>query len=217
MRQHPKRMIVEGEDDKHAIVELMGHHTEWPDDKFKAPVWLEAVGSPEAILAEGFIPTKLDESGTTTLGVVFDADTEFDSRWRRTKQICEKFFPKVPEQIDPAGLILENKEGKRLGVWMMPDNKNHGMIETFLQSLIHERSAPLLAFAESVVVDARHRGAPCRECHIDKSEIHSWLAWQDPPGQALGRAITSMTLDPHSDSAKPFVEWFLNLYRLERK
>jgi hypothetical protein len=211
-------MVVEGEEDKFAIIELMGHHTDWPNDKKKAPVWLEAIGSPADILAEGYIPAKLAESGTRVLGIVFDADEQFSGRWQRVKQICEGIFNNVPAQMDPNGLILQdNEDGPRLGIWIMPDNANHGMLETFLQDLVHERSAPLLTYASEVVLAARDKGATCKECHTHKAEIHSWLAWQDPPGQPLGRAITSMTLDPHADSAKPFIEWFLKLYRLEKK
>ncbi len=210
-------MLVEGEDDKFAIIELMGHHTHWPNDKTKAPVYLQAIGSANDILADGFIPLKLQESGTKVLGVVLDADVEFDRRWARVKQVCRSVFDDVPDDMPKRGLILQDQaEGPRFGVWIMPDNQHRGMLETFLQALIYERSAPLLAYAKSVVLEARAQSAPCREAHIAKAEIHTWLAWQDPPGQAFGRAITSLTLDPQCAAAEPFVSWFLNLYRLER-
>jgi hypothetical protein len=214
VRQHERRLLVEGEEDKFAIVELMGHHTDWPNDKLGAPVWLEPVGSVESILAEGFVSAKLYESGTKILGAVLDADAQFDSRWSRVNQICSGLFANVPPQMPAEGLILQDSpEGPRLGVWIMPDNRQHGMLETFLKGLVTE--APLLEYAQSVVVEARKRTAPCKDVHIEKAEIHSWLAWQDPPGQALGRAITSLTLNPRSDSAQPFVDWFLKLYRLQ--
>jgi hypothetical protein len=206
-------MLVEGEDDKFAIIELMGNHTEWPADKNKAPVWLESVGSPEEILAEGFISAKLNESGTKVVGVVLDADVHFDARWLRIKQISKKLFNQVPEQMPPKGLILQDdSHGPRFGVWIMPDNSQHGMLETFLQGLVGE--TPLLTYAKAVVVEARRLSAPCKDAHVEKAEIHSWLAWQDPPGQALGRAITTLTLNPHAAKAKPFIEWFLELYQL---
>jgi hypothetical protein len=211
-------MIVEGEDDKFAIIELMGHHTDWPADKKNAPVLLEVGGGASEILAEGYIPARLKESGTRVLGVVFDADEYFAGRWQRLRQICTSVFTKVPTDADPNGIILqEEEEGPRLGVWIMPNNVNHGMLETFLHTLIQARHAPLFAYAESVVIEARRQGAACKEVHIDKSKIHSWLAWQDPPGQALGRAITTLTLNPHAETARPFVEWFLRLYGLTRK
>jgi hypothetical protein len=194
----------------------MGKHTEWPQDKYKAPVWITAIGNPNEILADGSISAELNATGTKILGIVFDADLEFDNRWKRVKQICEKLFDSVPAQMPAGGLILQDHaQGQRLGVWIMPDNAKHGMLETFLEGLVTKGNSPPFAFAESVVAEARKNRAPCRECHIDKAEIHSWLAWQDPPGLSLGRAITAQTLDPHSDSAIPFVEWFLKLYNLK--
>jgi hypothetical protein len=209
-------MIVEGEEDKFAIIQLMKHHTDWPTDRTKVPVWIKAEGSPTDILAQGFIRAKLKESGTKTLGIVFDADEQFENRWRRIRQISEKVFDEVPEGMPKGGLILQNDES-RLGVWIMPDNAGHGMLETFLRELIADRHRHLIEYAGEVVAEARRKGADCKECHTHKSEIHSWLAWQDPPGQALGRAITSLTLDPHAESAKPFVRWVLDLYGLKAK
>ena len=218
MARRANRMIVEGEDDKFAIIELMGHHTDWPDDKTKAPVWLEAVGDAGGILADGYITAKLQESGTSILGIVFDADEQFASRWSRIKQICDSLFDDVPPTMPNSGLILANQNaGTKLGVWIMPDNNQHGMIETFLQGLIEISNPPPVTYAKSVVAEARNLNAPYRDAHIVKAEIHSWLAWQDPPGQPLGRAITTFTLNPHAASAKPFVEWFLDLYGLEPK
>jgi hypothetical protein len=117
MLKNSNRMVVEGEDDKFAIIELMGHHTDWPDDKKLAPVLLEAVGDPNSMLKEAYIPTKLNESGTKTLGLVFDADENFHGRWNRVRQICDGLFQNVPREMPKTGLILQNgPQGQRLGI-----------------------------------------------------------------------------------------------------
>lgn len=218
MPKNANRMVVEGEDDKFAIIELMGHHTDWSDDKRLAPVWLEAVGDPDSMLKEVYIPTKLNESGTKTLGVVFDADENFDGRWNRVRQICAGLFQNVPLEMPTGGLILQDEpQGQRLGIWIMPNNASPGMLETFLRTLIGAQHAPLATYAETVVIEARRRGAACKDVHTAKSNIHTWLAWQDPPGQPFGRAITALTLDPHAGLATPFVNWFRTLYDLKPK
>jgi len=38
------RMVVEGVEDKFAVIELMGHHIDWPQDKTLAPVRIELGG-----------------------------------------------------------------------------------------------------------------------------------------------------------------------------
>lgn len=208
------RMIVEGQEDKFALIELMGHHINWPNDKELAPVCVEVVGSADQILATGYISGKLKESGVSVLGVVLDADEEITGRWQRISSLCADIFPKMPDTIPPGGLILENRDGMRFGVWIMPDNNSSGMLETFLAYLVPESSNPVLEYARHTVTEAREKGASCRESHVDKAHVHTWLAWQDPPGQPLGRALTRKILDPHSAHAVPFVLWFRKLYKL---
>ncbi len=209
------RMVVEGHEDKYAVIQLMGYHIAWPDDKVNAPVRIELGGGVDDILATGFISSKLKESGVDILGVVLDADDSFDVRWRRIRTLCAGIFPAMPVIMPTAGLIISNDDGMRFGLWIMPDNVSHGMLETFLRYLVPDASEPLMQFATTTVEEARNaRGAPCRECHVDKALVHTWLAWQDPPGQPLGRAITAKILDPHKDPAKAFVAWFRELYAL---
>lgn len=209
-------MIVEGVDDKFAVIQLMKHHTDWTDDKTKVPVHLEYAGDVDQILAASFIPAKLRESGLEVLGVILDADEEFSNRWQRLRKICAQEFEDVPETMPPAGLILQ-KADLRLGIWIMPNNQDPGMLETFLLQLIKDTDPPPLAYAQEVTKEAKVRRAPYKDAHVKRAEIHSWLAWQDPPGQALGRAITSKTLDPRGPLAAPFIDWFLKLYDLPRK
>ena len=136
---------------------------------------------------------------------------------RRASRIyasCGDFFPGMPKIFPRTGLIVENEDGIRFGVWIMPDNKFHGMLETFLKNLIPDTLEPLMTHAEISLTRALELGAQCRGSHIDKALIHTWLAWQDPPGQPLGRALTKKILDPYHEHAKYFVTWFKNIYRL---
>jgi len=75
----------------------------------------------------------------------------------------------------------------------------------------------VFVYAKEAFATAKQRGAPYSEFHVDKALIHTWLAWQDPPGEALGRALTRKTLDPHAEAAKPFINWFVGLYKIEGK
>jgi len=57
-------------------------------------------------------------------------------------------------------------------------------------------------------------GAACHESHVPKAELYTWMAWQEPPGQSPGLALTQRILDPQAKYAGPFVRWFRELYRL---
>jgi len=52
-RLNPKLLIVEGDDDKFAVVELMKAHIGWSKEKENAPVPIKAAGGADKILDAG--------------------------------------------------------------------------------------------------------------------------------------------------------------------
>lgn len=210
----PKQLIVEGAEDLFVVVGLMEHYITWPRGAREAPVHIEQGNGADEILRTGYITTKLKESGLQTLGIMLDADESFDGRVRRIYSLCRPIFPAIPEAFPKQGLIVDGDDGLRFGVWIMPDNSSHGMLESFLRGFVPTSSTPLFAHAESTVAAAMEMGCPCHRAHIDKAHIHTWLAWQNPPGERLGLALTRSILNPKSPSAEPFVNWFRELYRI---
>ena len=99
----------------------------------------------------------------------------------------------------------------------MPDNNSSGMMETFLSTLVtNSEGRNLLTYAGEVVANAKSKySAPFVDLHNDKAIIHSWLAWQNPPGEAFGNAIAKKILDPFSPTAVIFADWFCKLFDLE--
>jgi len=120
----------------------------------------------------------------------------------------------MPENLPIDGLIIENGNSKRLGVWIMPDNQSAGGLEVFLRYMIPSESAQVWDHAINSTAAARKLGAPYRDCHCPKANLYTWLAWQDEPAQRAGEALTKKILDPHAPSAAAFVKWFRDLYRL---
>jgi len=209
----PKQLIVEGPDDLYAVVGLMRAHIDWPERKEDAPVRITAAGGARKILEPKYLAVELRTTGLT-LGVVLDADTNPQGKYDSIRRLCIGTFPRLPKAMPAAGLIEENEDQQRLGLWIMPDNTSEGTLETFLRSLAPEESAPLWTHATESVSTAINMGAKCRECHLDKAHLYTWLAWQDPPGQSGGAALTRKILDPQSETSLPFVKWFRDLYRL---
>ncbi len=217
--QNPKELLVEGVDDLYAILQLMGHHTEWPDDKRLAPVYINQLGGAPNILQENGVPIRLTTAAITTLGVVLDADDDLDSKWKWLRAHCGNWNPAMGAQPPSAGFIGMNAvRGKKFGVWIMPDNVSRGMLETFLQFLVPANQRDLWNYAKEAFAKAKkEKGAPCKDKHKDKAEIYTWLAWQEPPCNSLGNALVQKMLDPHCEYVTPFVKWFLDLYELPRK
>ncbi len=207
----PNKLYVEGKDDKHAIIHLMSAHVAWGDTP---PVRIIACEGVEKLLAPHLIPVELKSAETQALGIVVDANDDFEGRWTRIRERCKEAFPEISTGLPPEGLVVENARGKRLGVWIMPDNSSHGMLESFLAHLVPDGHDKTWAYAQHAAKEATKRGAPYAPTHRDKAMIHTWLAWQEPPGRPFGTALTAKILDPKSDYASAFVQWFKTLYRL---
>jgi hypothetical protein len=209
-----KIILVEGYDDKHALIHLMGHHiNNW--DNQNPPFACEITnGYEDGPRKTGYITGKLKEEGVTTVGVIFDANKDFIGRWNRMKALLRDSFPEMPDGMPTDGLVMENSEHKRLGIWIMPDNKSSGMLETFLHWLVKDQDQPLLKHANEATEKACVLGAPCKNEPQEKALIHTWLAWQAPPGISFGRALQRSVLDPESGRARDFANWIKRLCQL---
>ena len=212
-KSNPNRLIVEGYADLFSVVALMSAHIDWPLDKGNAPVWIEIGGSVEEILEDGYLKVHLMSRETKTLGVVLDADANPSGRYASFSHRCEQFF-RLPKDLPKDGLVADGTDGKRLGLWVMPDNASKGCLETFLKYLVPDALEPTWKYATECVTKARELGCKCKEPHVAKANLYTWLAWHDPPGQSPGASLTKKVLDPHSPNAAAFVKWFRGLYKL---
>ena len=215
-QNNSKRLLVEGADDLFVVVGIMEHHVQWPRQKEMAPVLIEFVGSVDGILDPIYLSTKLKESGLEILGVMIDADDQPEFRWQRFRDLCKHTISTLPEQMPPEGLIVDCLSGLRLGFWMMPDCSSSGMVETFLRHLVPEPEGALWTHATVSTDQARTHGARYRDVHTHKALVHTWLSWQDPPGERLGIALTKKIFDSQAPAARKFVNWFIQLYKLRR-
>ena len=114
------------------------------------------------------------------------------------------------------GFIAEpaNEDTPRIGVWLMPDNHNRGMLETFLQRLIPEERSKLLEHARHSTDKAKDEyAAPFKPVHREKAVVHTFLAWMDEPGYPFGTSFRNGSFDAKSALANKFVEWMQKLFR----
>lgn len=206
-----KRLLVEGAKDRRLFPYLMERNgVDWP--KGNEPVDIEELGG--KLLTKPEVSAILKESGLRLLGIVLDADDDVDAAWRLVKSWFQDWFNDMPPDILPGGFTSEpNGEGIRLGVWIMPNNQSHGMLETFLKLLVRDKDRTLWEFAK-VACDEAKCNAPFKPVHGDKAWMHTFLAWQDEPGPQLHEAVDHAVLNPASPHSQPFVAWFRNLFEV---
>ena len=209
-RYVPKKLLVEGDKDKRVIPYLMeANGIPWGKPP---PVFIHQLDGFQGMVRQGVIEIELKVSGLEALGIIADANSDAGQTWKSLRNRCRGSFPELPDELPATGLIHENESGLKLGVWLMPDNRSHGMMETFLTYLVPDNNNPVLRYAESARDEARTLGAPYKDVQADKAKIYTWLAWQDPPGWPLHNAVMERLLDPRSVHAAAFVGWFRSLF-----
>jgi hypothetical protein len=100
---------------------------------------------------------------------------------------------------------------QRVGVWLMPDNREPGILEHFLAKLIPDGDG-CWPHAEAATARARELGAPLAAKDAMKGILYTWLAWREEPGLPFGTALTARVLRHDSAEALAFVAWFNKLF-----
>jgi hypothetical protein len=191
-RSTKAQLLVEGKDDLHVIKALCGRHQVVETFSVQIP----AEGGPggiEALLES--IPVRLKISSLRALGIVVDADQN------------------LPSQPNANGFITVPGNKPKVGVWLMPNNRLPGMLENFVAHLIPDGD-PLALQANTCLEKIQDQGLNrYKPVHRPKAFIHTWLAWQENPGQPMGQAITARVLNPGMPLAMTFVNWLDLLFR----
>jgi hypothetical protein len=213
-------LLVEGATERRAIPELVEANGVIWEISPKMPIVFidDYAGGDKKVIKPAVISNELNVAKRETLGLIVDADDSCANRWQSIRNTCINFIPDLPKDIPLEGLVHNTvkKNGKpvKFGVWIMPDNKTSGMLETFLAYLIRDESEILWQYSQKVVSEAKSKGANYKPTHVDKANIHTWLAWQDEPGNQLHIAVKKKVLDPQHPKAVVFVNWFRTLYDL---
>lgn len=169
------------------------------------------------------LPTLLDnlsdrEDGR--LAVVVDADSdEHGGGFTRT---VEQFVSKVENYgyqrratdcVQSTGLLFSHDDGlKDLGLWVMPNNGDEGMLENWLAQCVLPDEQMWLGHARSVI-NSLPFDRKFKELRRPKAEIATWLAWQEHPGEGLYNALEAGLVDENSPLYKALADWLVRVFR----
>lgn len=171
----------------------------------------------------------IDGDSIERLGIIMDADFSgqnsggVNQRYNLVvdelqKIIKEKFpnisgynFPKSPN-LD-AGDIFSHSNSREMypiGLWIMPDHRNDGMLEHFVENLIinHPTQNSLKKEAAQVVANLKIKLFN-QLTQTKKAELNTWLSWQEKPGQLFNlvdKNILDLTQAPN------FTNWLKKVF-----
>lgn len=206
---HTYKLLVEGNDDQHVVWALCEKHA--VPESFDV-IECESV---ENVLKAFEVRLKIVDNNQR-IGIVVDADVNLKSRWDSIVSILKKTGKYDCEAIElpQDGLILEPTDNTypKVGIWLMPDNNQNGMLEDFMTALATPDDA-LMKKSEDVLTELETEGIQkYKPVHRSKAKIHTYLAWQDAPGRPMGQAITANILNADSELAVKFAEWLKKLF-----
>jgi hypothetical protein len=196
------RFFVEGKDDEHFLYHWMKVHVSDQTISVK-----EMTGF-DNLLKDLEIPFK---SESLTFGFVVDADVSAPARWDslRSKLIGIGIKPiDLPQELPRSGFIGKYNE-KRFGIFVMPDNLNEGMLETFASHCIAPGDE-LWSLAVDAVGQIPQELRRFKPVHTIKAEVHTWLAWQETCGVPLGQAVTRRFFEK-TEYSEALTQWMKDL------
>lgn len=163
---------------------------------------------------------QLSDGSLERLAVVVDADFEQDSGLgcRRTRERVEGILREVgfsPAKRAPQqrGLVFTHSDGfADLGLWIMPDNRQDGCLENFVQTCVGQDEQPLLRRAQDVV-GALPSPRRFKDVQVGKAELATWMAWQQQPGRRLYHALQAGLIDVENQPFVGLIEWLRHIYR----
>ncbi|MBM7116561.1 DUF3226 domain-containing protein [Archangium primigenium] len=213
-KNSPYRLMVEGPDDKHALLGLMKRHGyDWDDARSTRP-HVEDMQGVSKLLDSANLST--GAKSLSRMGLVLDADLDVKPRWQQLRDCFSHLRIDLPVSPASEGTVVDilprpDLKLSRLGIWLMPDNQQPGILEDFLGNLVPAND-PCWAYAEEATVKARSLGGALAQKDQIKGRIHTWLAWQTDPGLPFGTALTARLLGHDSPQALAFVSWFQRLF-----
>jgi len=234
-------LLVEGRDDVHVVSKLLDKHglTCLRNEKDKGisplklflddiPLNVDPVGDADGVIERFETTLKHSSSLPRAVGLILDFDapneTQANNRNESVRNVivrlqneeCRWNLPDNFTVLCDEGFIAESasETTPRIGTWFMPNNRDRGMLETFLQGLIPESRLNLLDHARHSTKRAKEEyQAPFKLVHQDKAVVHTFLAWMDEPGHPFGTSFQNGSFDAESAPACLFVEWVKKLFR----
>jgi hypothetical protein len=89
--------------------------------------------------------------------------------------------------FESESLLFKHNDGLAdIGIWIMPNNRDEGMLEDFIKTCIHLDEHSLLNHAVEVVENLALKKFKHK---VSKAEIATWLAWQEKPGEGLYHVV----------------------------
>ncbi len=194
-------LLVEGEDDQHFVHHLIKKR------QLNLSVEIESTVGVYNLLEQ--LRTEVQPANRKILGIIVDADDNFDSRWKEIVDILSKKGVSTPQKAARSGTIIPPKNGfPKIGIWIMPDNGSKGELEDFVLEMIPKEDE-VIPLAKKYIEEIPKKWQEFGKKRT-KAELFAWLANARKPGR-IGASIDTGKIKVDSSNSNAFVEWLKQL------
>lgn len=159
---------------------------------------------------------QLQDGQLERIGVVVDADramhgSGFAATLQRfTEALAQSNYRRNP--VATSGLVFTHQDGlANLGLWIMPNNADEGMLEDWIKQCLHSDETGLYQHGEASI-DAIPGAPKFQPWHRTKAEVATWLAWQKKPEHGLYNAAQSDLLNADAPLFKGLQMWLTHVF-----
>ena len=160
---------------------------------------------------------QLEDSYIDRLGIIVDSDYEEDGGGveNTLRQIHDKIkdhgYSSSYKRFSNSGIYFEGEDDlPKLGVWVMPNNLDEGMLEDWMLSICHPDEQ---GFLTSVVQTVTAIPSPkFKKIHEAKAISNTWLAWQKKPGQGFSSLFKEGLIDENHTNYKNWLDWMNEIF-----
>lgn len=161
---------------------------------------------------------QLEDGSVTNLGIVVDADYQVEHGLgfagtldKIRDQLNLHGFERETRLVSSGFEFLHSDGLPSVGAWIMPDNKNEGMLEDFIQSVISDAEQSALHKTACAAV-SRLSHPLFKPIHRSKAEVATWLAWQQAPGAGLENVIGNGLINFAMQRYAQFQQWLHHVF-----
>ena len=193
-------LLVEGEDDKHVVIQLCKHIS------FEPEFYILSKDGIDNVLSS--IRNEILVEGRKAVGIVVDANDDLNNRWEKVTERLRNAGIEPTDSPRPGGSIIDGSP--RVGIWLMPDNESTGELEDFVQKMIQPED-PVWPRSRRYVDDIPDEHRRFRPGKVLRAQLYAWLATREIPGR-MGAAIKAEDLNVDVESSTRFVDWLRELF-----
>ena len=159
---------------------------------------------------------QLQDGQLERIGMVVDADRALHgSGFATTLQRFAGALAQGGYRLNPAaasGLVFTHQDGLAdLGLWIMPNNADEGMLEDWIKQCLHTDETGLYQHGEASI-DAIPGGPKFQPWNRTKAEVATWLAWQKKPEHGLYNAAQPDLLNTDAALFKDLQTWLTHVF-----